>query len=253
MSGLVITEAAAISIEGYAWEDAAAIYNDEQVAGWKRVVDSVHAAGGVIYIQLIHTGRQSHSSYHPDTGDIVGPSAIAVGGGNTACTRLDGSKCAYETPRALTTKEVKRVVQDYREAAVRALHAGFDGVEIHCANGYLIDSFLQSCSNQRSDEYGGTFANRFRILDEIITAIENVYPSYRIGVKVSPNTTFGSMGSEDNFEFFNYVAEQLSLRNLAYLHLFDSLTSPMFSFHAKCRPIRVMDIRKVCHFNLSNY
>jgi len=238
-AGLVITEATGISEMGYGWGEAAAIYNDEQAAGWKNVVDSVHEAGGLIYLQLWHMGRQSHSSYH-ESKDIVSASAIAVGEGQA--TALDGSKHDYEVPRALTIAEIKATVQDYKAAAQRCLDAGFDGVEIHSANGYLVDQFFQSCSNQRDDEYGGSFENRARFFFEIVDAISEVYPVNRIGFRLSPNGAFGGMGSSDNFDFFTYVAAQAEGRGLAYLHLMDGLG---FGFHGKCKQVRCSDIRKV--------
>eukprot|EP00808_Paulinella_micropora_P024783 g10013.t1 len=160
--GLVITEATAISEQGYGWHEAPGCYTQEQAAGWKKIVDRVHKANGVIFLQLWHMGRQGHSSY----GACVGPSEVAVGSGQT--TTADGTKADYEVPRALETKEVGNVVKDFVNCAKLAKWAGFDGVEIHSANGYLVDEFLQSCSNKRTDKYGGSKENRVRFLVEIV-------------------------------------------------------------------------------------
>lgn len=241
--GLLISEGTEPSVEGYGWGHSPGIYTDEQAAGWKIVTDAVHKKNGVIFCQLWHLGRQSHSSYHPETKDIVSSSAVAVPDSpSTKATHADGSKVPYEVPRALETKEIPRVVEDFRAAAARAKAAGFDGVEIHGANGYLLDQFCQSCVNSRDDKYGGSFENRARLSMEVIAAIKTVFPANRIGYRISPNGAFGGMGSADNFEFFTYFAAQLAPLGLAYLHVMDGLG---FGFHDKCKRVRLMDIRSV--------
>ena len=240
-AGLVITEATAISEEGYGWRNAPQICTDEQVEGWKKVVDRVHAKGGKIYLQLWHMGRQSHSSYHPTTNRIVSASDIPVTGSKAKTVQMEDAE--PEVPVPLSVEEIKQAVQDFADAAKRCKDAGFDGVEIHGANGYLVDQFLQSCSNIRTDEYGGSFENRIRFLKEIIEAIieSGAYPANRIGLRISPNGDYGSMGSEDNFEMFTYVAQETNKYGLAYIHVVDGLG---FGYHGKCKVVTCADIRK---------
>jgi len=236
----LIAEATAISEEGYGWCNAPMISTEENAANWKKVTDSVHDKGGKIYIQLWHMGRQAHSSFHPSTGDIVSASAIPVGSGMTKNNK--GENVEYETPRALTVEQIKETVQDYVKAARLSKTAGFDGIEIHSANGYLLDQFLQSCSNQRNDEYGGSMENRARFLMDVLDAIiaDGSFPADRIGIRLSPNGAFGGMGSEDNGVLFPWVAEKLSHYGLAYLHVMDGLG---FGYHGKCPPVNAMQMK----------
>lgn len=240
-AGLVITEATAISDNGYGWRNAPQITTDAQVEGWKKVVDRVHAKGGTIYLQLWHMGRQSHSTYHPTTNRIVAPSSIPLKG---KAKSIHGEATEPEVPHALTVEEIKSTVQEYVFAAKKCKEAGFDGIELHGANGYLIDEFLQTCTNVRTDEYGGSMENRVRFLKEIVEALieSGAYPANRIGLRLSPNSDFGSMGSEDNYELFPYVAQEMNKYGLAYLHILDGLG---FGFHGKCAQVKLMDIRKV--------
>jgi len=239
--GLLISEGTAISEEGSGWLNAPHITTSQHQEAWKRVVDSVHEAGGLIYCQLWHMGRQSHSSFHPKTKRVVAPSAIKMEGQKTKT--IHGEEADAQIPHALTKDEIKATIQDYVHAAELAKKAGFDGVELHGANGYLIDEFLQSCSNQRDDEYGGTPENRLRFLTELVEAlIENgAYPPNRIGLKISPNGVYGGMGSEDNYETFLLLAAKLNQYNLAYLHIMDGLG---FGYHNKCRAVTCFDVRK---------
>lgn len=239
-AGLVITEATAISEEGYGWRNAPQICTAEEVEGWKKVVDRVHAKGGKMYLQMWHMGRQSHSSYHPTNNRIVSASNIPMVG-KTKTIQMEESD--PEVPVALTVEEIKQTVQDFVDAAKRCKEAGFDGVEIHGANGYLVDQFLQSCTNVRTDEYGGSFENRVRFLREIVEAIieSGAYPANRIGFRISPNGGFGAMGSEDNFEMFTYVAQEMNKYGLAYIHIMDGLG---FGYHGKCKVVTCADIRK---------
>ena len=242
-AGLVITEATAISEEGYGWRNVPQIVTDAEVEGWKKVVDRVHAKGGKIYLQLWHMGRTAHSSFHPATNRSVSASNIAadVKTKNSRMEEVDA-----EVPHAMTVEEIQSTIQDFVAACKQCKKAGFDGVEIHGANGYLIDQFLQSCSNDRTDKYGGSMENRLRFLKEIIQAIvdSGSYPANRIGVRISPNGNFGSMGSEDNYEMFTLVAKELNPFGLAFLHVLDGLG---FGYHAKAKVVRVADIRK--HFD----
>ncbi len=238
-AGLIITEATAISVEGYGWHNAPAIYTDEQTAAWKTIVDAVHKQGTPIVLQLWHTGRASHSSYQPEGKLPVAPSAIKIEGSEA---HTPNGKQPYETPRALETEEIARVVEDYRKAAQKAKQAGFDGVEIHSANGYLIDEFLQSKTNQRSDRYGGTVENRYRFLKEVVEAVLTVFSPGRVGVRLSPNGIFNDMGSPDYRETFLYVAQQLNSYNLAYLHILDGLA---FGFHELGEPMTLDEFNQV--------
>ena len=238
-AGLLITEATVVSKQGIGWLDSPGIYNDEQAEAWKIVVDAVHAKGCPIFLQLWHCGRASHSSFH-DNGELpVAPSAVKLNGDYL---HTPEGKQPYETPRALETEEIPGIVEDYRVAAKRALTAGFDGVEIHAANGYLIDQFLQSRTNRRTDRYGGNPENRYRFLDEIVNALLSVWPSIRVGVHLAPNGNFNDMGSADYRETFTCVAERLDQYNLAYLHVVDGLE---FGFHELGDPMTLAEFRAV--------
>lgn len=243
-AGLIISEATVVSKQGIGWLDSPGIYSDEQGETWKMVVDAVHAEGGKIFLQLWHCGRASHSSFH-DNGELpVAPSAVRLNGDHI---HTPVGKQPYETPRALETAEIPGIVEDYRAAAARALAAGFDGIEIHAANGYLIDQFLQSRTNQRTDRYGGSPENRFRILDEILKAVFTVWPSGRVGIHLAPNGNFNDMGSPDYRETFLYVAGQLNRYQLAYLHVVDGLE---FGFHGLGEPMTLAEFRVVFSGNL---
>ncbi|MDF5726772.1 MAG: alkene reductase [Rhizonema sp. PD38] len=237
--GLIITEGTAMSTQALGWQHTPGIYTLEQVQAWKQVVDTVHAQGTPIFLQLWHCGRASHSSYHENSQLSVAPSAIKL---NEEYIHTDTSKQLNETPRALETNEVPLVVEDYRQAALRAKEAGFDGVEIHGANGYLIDEFLQSKTNHRTDQYGGSLENRYRFLKEIVEAITTVLPANRVGVRLSPNGNYNDMGSPDFRETFSYVAKQLDAFGLAYLHLLDGLA---FGFHELGEPMTLANFREV--------
>lgn len=224
-AGLLVTEGTQISEDGVGWANAPSIMTDEHVAGWTKVTDSVHAkvgGGAKIFLQLWHLGRQSHSSFHPTRNDIVSASAIAISNGSTARTNK-GESAEWEVPRALSVDEIKTTVGDYVKSAQLAKRAGFDGVELHAANGYIIDQFLQTKTNTRTDEYGGSMENRFRFLEEIVDAMiaDGAFPAGRIGVRLSPNGNYGDMGSPDNDVMFPYVAGRLSKYGLAYLHVMD--------------------------------
>jgi N-ethylmaleimide reductase len=238
-AGFIISEATAISQQGYGWVNAPGIYTEEQTAAWKQIVEAVHAQGSLIFLQLWHTGRASHSSFQLNNQLPVAPSAIKI---EDAEAHTPNGKQPYETPRALETAEISQVVADYRASAANAKQAGFDGVEIHSANGYLIDQFLQSKTNKRSDQYGGSVANRYRFLKEIVEAILTVWDAGRVGIRLSPNGVFNDMGSPDYRETFTYVVEQLNNYGLAYLHLLDGLA---FGFHEQGEPMTLAEFRKV--------
>jgi len=238
-AGLLITEATVISEQGIGWLNSPGIYSDEQAEAWKQVTAAVHAKGTPIFLQLWHCGRASHSSFHRNGELPVAPSAIPIGGDGI---HTPIGKQPYETPRALTTEEVREVVHDYRRAAERARAAGFDGVEIHAANGYLIDQFLQSRTNQRTDRYGGSLENRCRFLEEVVQAVVEVWPTNRVGVHLSPNGNFNDMGSPDFRETFLFAARQLDRYGLAYLHVVDGLA---FGFHELGEPMTLGEFRQV--------
>lgn len=225
-AGLIISEATSISKQGLGWVNSPGIYTDEQVDGWNLVTRAVHKRGGKIFLQLWHCGRASHTSFHPEEGLPVSASAIKIDNGDQ-CHGPDG-KVDYEVPRALEINEIKAIVQDYKEAARKAKEAGFDGVEIHAANGYLINQFIESKTNQREDDYGGSIEKRSRFLFEILEAVKDVWAAERIGVRISPNGAFNDMGSKDYREQYLFVATELAKHDLAYLHIMDGLG---FGFH----------------------
>ena len=239
-AGLLITEATTISEEANGWNESPGIYTDAMTEAWKQVVDAVHHRGGVIFLQLWHMGRASHSSFHGGK-PAVAPSAIKI---NEEYIHTPTGKQPHEAPRALETAEIPRVVGDYRRAAERAKAAGFDGVEIHGANGYLIDEFLQSKTNHRTDQYGGSIENRFRFLKEVVEAVISVWPANRVGVRLSPNGSFNDMGSPDYRDQFTFVAQQLNRFGLSYLHVMDGLA---FGFHKLGEPMTLAEWRRVFH------
>lgn len=242
-AGLIIAEATAISEDGSGWRNAPHIRTAEQVAGWKIIVDRVHAKGAKIYLQLWHMGRQAHSSHHPNTKRTVSASDIPMAGD---AKTSENEAVPGEVPHALTIEEIEETKLDFVKAAKLAKEAGFDGIELHGANGYLLDQFMQTCSNVRTDKYGGSMENRVRIVTEIIDAIvaDGSYPINRIGFRVSPNGAYGGMGSDDNIEMFSFVAKTLSKYELAYLHVMDGTS---FGYHAKTRVMNASDFRK--HFD----
>ncbi|MDH5484907.1 MAG: alkene reductase, partial [Gammaproteobacteria bacterium] len=188
-AGLIITEASQISPQAVGYPLTCGIHSAEQVAGWKKVTAAVHAKGGHIFIQLWHVGRISHSSMQPGNALPVAPSAIAAEG---SAITYEGPK-DFETPRALETGELAGIVADYKQAALNAKEAGFDGIEVHAANGYLLDQFLRDGSNKRNDEYGGEINNRMRLLKEVLEAVIDVWGADHVGVRLSPENRFNSM------------------------------------------------------------
>lgn len=237
--GLMIAEATVISKQANGWLNSPGIYSDEQAQAWKQVVDAVHTKGTPFFLQLWHMGRASHSSFQENGQLPVSASAVKL---QAEYIYTPIGKQPYETPRSLETNEISLVVEDYRQAAQRAKNAGFDGIEIHAANGYLIDQFLQSKTNQRPDQYGGSLENRYRLLKEIVEASLTVWPAHRVGIRLSPNGNFNDMGSPDFRETFLYVAQQLNTFGLAYLHIVDGLG---FGFHELGEPMVLAEFRGV--------
>jgi len=236
--GLIITEATTISEQANGWNHSPGIYTDAMVEGWKLTTEAVHAKGGKIFLQLWHMGRASHSDFHK--GELpVAPSAIKLE--NDHIYTPVGKK-EYEVPRALETDEIPGIIADYKQAAINAKAAGFDGVEVHSANGYLLNQFLESKTNHRTDAYGGSIENRTRLLLEVVDAVTEVFPANRVAVRLSPNGAFNDMGSPDYREQYTYAAQQLDKYGLAYLHVMDGLA---FGFHEQGEAMTLADFRKV--------
>ncbi|BAW95702.1 oxidoreductase, FAD/FMN-binding protein [[Synechococcus] sp. NIES-970] len=238
-AGLIVAEATTISEQANGWNESPGIYTDAMVEGWKLTTSAVHEKGGKIFLQLWHMGRASHSSFHG--GKLpVAPSPVKIDNGDEIYTPL--GKQPYEVPRALETAEIPGLIEDYRQAAIGAKAAGFDGIELHAANGYLLDQFLQSKTNHRTDAYGGSVENRSRLLLEVVEAVSTVWDSQRVGVRIAPNGSFNDMGSPDFREQFTHVASQLNRCNLAYLHVVDGLA---FGFHGLGEAMTLDEFRAV--------
>jgi N-ethylmaleimide reductase len=213
-AGLIVTECTMIAPNTSAFVTEPGIYSPEQVLAWKKVTDAVHAKGGKIVMQIWHAGRAAHPLLNHGA-ENVAPSAIAVGGD----IQTPSGKVAHAVPHALTTEEISTLVQSFASAAKNAIAAGFDGVEVHGANGYLIDQFLRDGSNQRTDMYGGTMENRARFLFEVLTAVCAAIGSDRVGLRLSPLNSFNSMIDSDPLGLIAFLAERLNDYKLAYVHL----------------------------------
>jgi N-ethylmaleimide reductase len=237
-AGLLITEATVISKQGNGWIGSPGIYTDEMVSGWQTVTKKLATTGTPMFLQLWHCGRASHSDFHE--GELpVSASAVKLNG-DQIHTPL--GKKSYETPRALTVDEIKATVDDYRKAAINAQKAGFSGIEVHSANGYLINQFLDSKTNLRTDDYGGSLENKYRFLKEVMAAVLDVWPAHRVGVRLSPNGVFNDMGSPDFRETYTYIIKELDKLGLGYLHIMDGLA---FGFHEQGEPMTLAECRKV--------
>nr|WP_210302420.1 alkene reductase [Rhodoblastus sphagnicola] len=219
-AGLIITEASPISQQGQGYINTPWIANEQQVAGWRVVTDAVHEAGGRIFIQLWHVGRVSHVSLQPNGGAPVAPSAIRA---NTK-TFLSNGFVEVSEPRALGAEELPGIVADYVKAAKNASQAGFDGVEIHAANGYLLDQFQRDSSNKRTDEYGGSIENRARLTLEVVDAMLAALPPEKIGIRFSPVSPANDVADSDPQALFGYLVEQVAKRRLAYIHVVEGAT-----------------------------
>jgi N-ethylmaleimide reductase len=224
-AGLIITEATAISQQGQGYADVPGLYAEEQVEAWKDVTRSVHGAGGKIVCQLWHVGRVSHTSLQPNGGQPVAPSALTA---NTKTVLLKNGVpefVAVSEPRALQAYELPDIVHTYVAAARNAVHtAGFDGVEIHAANGYLLDQFLKSGSNQRRDDFGGSVENRARFLLEVVQAVTSAIGAGKVGIRLSPVTPANDAFDPDPQPLFDYVVRELATFNLAYVHIIEGAT-----------------------------
>jgi N-ethylmaleimide reductase len=215
--GFLIGEATIAAPNGNGYLGAPGLYDDSQIAGWKQVTDAVHAKGGRIFLQLYHAGRQSNSQLQPGGAQPVAPSAVPHGG----VAYTEAGWIPNTPSRALTIPEIAGLVERFRTAALRGKQAGFDGVELHAANGYLFDQFLQDGSNKRTDTYGGSFENRARFLMEAANAVISVWGSEHVAVRLGPSGTWGDMSDSNPEGLFAYVAQELAKLNLAYLHLIE--------------------------------
>jgi N-ethylmaleimide reductase len=213
-AGLIISEATQVSEEGIGYPGTPGIHSKAQVNGWKKVTDAVHAKGGKMFAQLWFCGRISHPSLLGGNTPVA-PSAIRPEG---EAMTMEGMQ-AFVTPHALEQDEIATIITQYRHAAEQAKLAGFDGIEVHAANGYLIDQFLRDGSNQREDEYGGSVKNRMRFLHEVMDAVSQVWPTQRIGVRLTPENSFNSMSDSDPQNHFDYFISLLNQRELAYIHI----------------------------------
>jgi N-ethylmaleimide reductase len=235
-AGLLITEATVVSPQGNGWIGSPGIYSDQMVQGWRIVTEKLKPTGTPLFLQLWHCGRASHSDFHGGQRP-VSASAVKLNGDQI---HTPFGKKAYETPRPLTIDEIKQTVLDYQAAATNAKTAGFSGVEVHAANGYLINQFLDSKTNLRTDEYGGSLENRYRFLKEVLEAVLQVWPSERVGVRLSPNGVFNDMGSPDFRKTYLYIAKELNRLNLGYVHIMDGLA---FGFHEQGEPMTLGEFR----------
>ena len=219
-AGLLITEASQISQQGQGYQDTPGIYSKEQVAGWRKVTDRVHADGGRIFIQLWHVGRISHVSLQPNGGAPVAPSAIPA----KTKTFVNGAFADVSAPRALELSEIPGIIDAYKKAAANAVEAGFDGVEVHGANGYLLDQFAKDGTNKRTDAYGGSIENRPRLMLEATKAVVDEIGGDRTGIRISPVTPANDVSDSNPQPLFDYIVDHLSALNLVYLHVIEGAT-----------------------------
>lgn len=238
-AGLIISEATQISPEGQGYIATPGIHSPQQIAGWKLVTDAVHAKGGRIVLQLWHVGRISHTSLQPGGQAPVAPSAIRA----DAQTFIAEGFEDVSTPRALTLSEIPGVIETFRQAAANAIEAGFDGVEVHGANGYLLDQFMRDKSNHRQDDYGGSIENRTRLLFEVVEAVANEVGAGRTGVRLSPLTPAGDVADANPQALFNRAVERLATLEIAYIHVIQGETGgdrhpQHFDYKAMRKPFR---------------
>jgi N-ethylmaleimide reductase len=220
-AGLILTEATQISPQGVGYPNTPGIHDAKQIAGWQRVTDAVHAAGGRIFLQLWHVGRISHPSLQPNGGLPVAPSAIRPEGQSMTLVGMQ----PFVTPRALETSEIAGIVEDYRRGAANAKQARFDGIELHAANGYLVDQFLRDKTNRRSDRYGGSALNRARFLLEVTEALVGEWGADRVGVRLAPTNPFNDIADSNPAATFSTAVGELNRLGLGYLHIVEPLPS----------------------------
>ncbi|NYF91472.1 alkene reductase [Tunturiibacter empetritectus] len=217
-AGLIIAEGTAVSQQGQGYPNAPGIYTREQIDGWKAVTEAVHSRGGRIFLQIAHNGRNSHSSFTPDGGPPVAPSAIPP---KLPGFTRDGRQVPIETPRTLELNEISPIIKSFTKASRNAIEAGFDGVELQASNSHLIDQFLEDGTNIRMDAYGGSIINRMRFLLEITEEVSASIGSERLGVRLSPFGQYGGIGDSNPMRLFTSIIDELNDRNLAYLHLIE--------------------------------
>jgi N-ethylmaleimide reductase len=239
--GLIISEATSISVSGRGWFGAPGMYSDEQVAGWKRITGAVHAKGGRIFSQLWHTGRAAHVEMTGGAPPVT-PSVVAPFEGLVSAP---SGWLKPSPPRALNLSEIPIIIEDYRQAAERAKAAGFDGVELHGANGYLPDQFLQDGSNKRTDAYGGSIENRSRFLLEVLQALASVWGNNRVAVRIGPGGAFNGMSDSNPTALFNYLAEQLNGIGLSYLHIIEPRIKGNTLIAEGQSPVAAEQLRKI--------
>lgn len=219
-AGLLITEASQVSQQGQGYQDTPGIYTKEQVAGWRKVTDRVHERGGHIYIQLWHVGRISHTALQENGGAPVAPSAIRA----KTKTFVGGAFADVSEPRALELSEIPGIIENFKRAAANALEAGFDGVEIHGANGYLLDQFAKDGSNKRTDAYGGSIENRARLMIEVSKAVASAAGADRTGIRISPVTPANDVSDSNPQPLFDHIVDQLNALKLIYIHVIEGAT-----------------------------
>ncbi|ATO31868.1 NADH:flavin oxidoreductase/NADH oxidase famil protein [Dickeya dianthicola RNS04.9] len=219
-AGLLITEATQISAQAQGYQDTPGIYTQAQIDGWRKVTDAVHAKGGRIFVQLWHVGRISHVDLQPGGAAPVAPSAIRA----ETKTFVNNGFADVSEPRALELQEIQGIIDDFRKASANAIAAGFDGVEIHGANGYLLEQFLKDGANQRTDEYGGSVENRARLLLEVTAAVKQEIGADRTGVRISPVSPVNGISCSDPQPQYDYVADQLNALGIVYLHVVEGAT-----------------------------
>ena len=219
-AGLLVTEASQVSQQGQGYQDTPGIYSKEQVAGWRKVTEAVHARGGRIFIQIWHVGRISHDSLQPGGGKPVGPSAIRAKGK----TFVNGTFTDISEPRALELSEIPGIVEDFKRGTENALAAGFDGVEIHGANGYLLDQFAKDGANKRTDAYGGSIENRARLMLEVSKAVAEIAGAERTGIRISPVTPANDVSDSNPQPLFDHIVDGLNALKLTYVHVIEGAT-----------------------------
>jgi N-ethylmaleimide reductase len=219
-AGLLISEATQVSQQGQGYQDTPGIYSKEQVAGWRKVTDHIHERGGRIFLQAWHVGRISHTSLQPNGGAPVAPSAIRA---NTK-TYVNNAFTEVSEPRALDLSEIPGIIDSYKRGAANAIEAGFDGVEVHGANGYLLDQFARDGINKRTDAYGGSIENRARLMLEVSKAIADEIGADRTGIRISPVTPANDASDSNPQPLFDYIVDQLNALKLVYIHVIEGAT-----------------------------
>ena len=219
-AGLIITEATQVSPQAQGYQDTPGLYTTEQIDAWRKVTNAVHAKGGKIFVQLWHVGRISHVDLQPNGASPVAPSAIRA----DTKTFVNNTFTEVSEPRALELYEIPAIISDFRQAAANAITAGFDGVEIHAANGYLLEQFIKDGANQRTDIYGGSIENRARLLLEVVEAIVSEIGAHRTGVRISPVSPANAISCSDPQPQYNYITEQLNQLGIVYLHVVEGAT-----------------------------